>query len=110
LVALFVFFFVVPGHDPKPNQLPIGLVGPEGPVAPLAAGLARGGDFDVKRYPGAREARLAILEREVYGALLVARRPRLLIAAATGGGPMTALRTARRRRAITPRGGTQGPA
>lgn len=82
LVALFVFFFVFPGHDPEPNHLPIGVVGPEGPVAPLAAGLERDGDFDVKRYADAREARSAILDREVYGALLVEGRPRLLIASA----------------------------
>jgi hypothetical protein len=82
LVALFVFFFVFPGHDPEPNHVPIGVVGPEGPFAPLAAGLERGGDFDVKRYGGAEEARSAILDREVYGALLVEPRSRLLIASA----------------------------
>ena len=80
LVALFSFFFVFPGHDPEPNHVPLGLVGPG--AERTAAALERDGAFDPRRYAGAGEAREAIRDREVYGAVVTGPRPRLLVAGA----------------------------
>ena len=80
LVALFSFFFVFPGHDPEPDGVPLGLVGPG--AERTAAALERGGAFEPRRYGSAGEAREAILDREVYGAVVTGPRPRLLIAGA----------------------------
>ncbi|MDQ3935982.1 MAG: ABC transporter permease, partial [Actinomycetota bacterium] len=65
LVALFSFFFVYPGHDPKPNHVPLGLVGPG--AERTGAALERDGRFEPRYYEDAGEARDAILDREVYG-------------------------------------------
>ena len=80
LVALFAFFFVYPGHDPKPNHLPIGVSGTA--ADRVAAELQRGGRFEVKRFSDAQAARRAILDREVYGALVTGPQPRVLVATA----------------------------
>jgi hypothetical protein len=80
LVALFVFFFVYPGHDPEPNGVPLGLVGPA--AERTAAALERDGRFEPKRYDDAAAARAAIEDREVYGAVISGGRPQLLIASA----------------------------
>ncbi|MDQ3740541.1 MAG: hypothetical protein M3389_06305, partial [Actinomycetota bacterium] len=44
LVALFTFFFVYPGHDPKPNGLRVAVVAAGG-GAPDAAAAADGAAF-----------------------------------------------------------------
>jgi hypothetical protein len=80
LVALFSFFFVYPGHDPKPNHVPLGLVGPG--AERTAASLERGGRFEPRLYDDAADAREAILDREVYGAVVTGARPSLLVASA----------------------------
>jgi hypothetical protein len=71
---------VFPGHDPEPNHVPLGLVGPG--TERTAAALERGGRFEPKRYEDEERAREAILDREVYGAVLTGPRPRLLVAGA----------------------------
>lgn len=80
LVALFAFFFVYPGHDPEPNAVPLGLVGPA--AGETAQALERDGRFEPKRYEDAEAARRAILDREVYGAVISGPQPRLLVARA----------------------------
>ena len=80
LVALFSFFFVFPGHDPEPNHVPLGLVGPG--AGRTAAALERDGRIEPRRYEDAAAAREAILDREVYGAVLTGPRPSLLVATA----------------------------
>jgi hypothetical protein len=78
LQALYVFFFVVPGHDPEPNGLPVAAVtGPAGGPA-LAASLP---GVDLREVPGEAAARRLILDREVYGAVL-ADGGRVLVASA----------------------------
>jgi hypothetical protein len=70
--AMFVFFFVFPGHDPKPNGLPAGAVGPGPAVDALARQLARRpGGIDAKRYATVADARRAIRRRDVYGAFVL---------------------------------------
>ena len=73
LQAALVLLFVLPAHDPEPHGLPVGVVGP-------APAFADGG-FDVHRYPDAAAAREAVLEREVYGALIPSEG-RVLVASA----------------------------
>lgn len=58
-VALYAFFFLYPAHDPEPNGLPIGAVGID----------LQADDFEVRAYETPEEAREAVLDREVYGAL-----------------------------------------
>jgi hypothetical protein len=80
LVALFVFFFVFPGHDPEPNHVPIAVTGPG--AAQVTAALDRGDAFDVRELSDPAAARQAILDREVYGALVTGPSPRILVASA----------------------------
>jgi hypothetical protein len=80
LVALFSFFFVYPGHHPKPNHLPLGLAGPA--AERTAAQLERDGRFEPRRYEDEAAARAAVLDRQVYGAAITGARPRLLVATA----------------------------
>jgi len=71
LQVAYVFFFVFPGHEPKPNGLKVGVVGSE-----TEAGEAHKQIQSV--LPGATEVRLgslpqarqAIKDRDVYGALV----------------------------------------
>lgn len=82
LQVVFVLAFVVPGHNPKPNQLPVGIVGAGPPAAALQSRLdAR--HFDVHRFATLQAALRAIDDREVYGAFdLVGARPTLTVASA----------------------------
>ena len=80
LVALFAFFFVYPGHDPEPNGVPLGLVGPG--AERTGAELERNGRFEAKRYDDEGAARAAILDREAYGAVVTGTQPKLLVASA----------------------------
>jgi hypothetical protein len=82
LIGLFVFFFVTPAHDPKPNGLPVVVVGPPPATDPLARRL-EGRDFDVERAESAEAARGKIEDRDAYGAfVLAAPAPRVLVATA----------------------------
>jgi hypothetical protein len=68
LQTLFVFFFVFPGHDPKPNGLPVAVVGPPAATQAFSQALRQRGDFEVKRTASPAAARQLIRDREVYGA------------------------------------------
>ena len=82
LQALLVAAFVLPGHKPEPHDVPIGVVGSSAPVD--AATAAHPGAFEVERFASSADAREAIEERDVYGALvtLPGEQQRLLIASA----------------------------
>jgi hypothetical protein len=79
LVALFTFAFVYPAHDPKPNNLPLAVVGDPGP---LAAQGEQGEQFDIVRVDHTAAAHQAVLDREAYGAIIADRSPQFLIATA----------------------------
>jgi hypothetical protein len=80
--ALLVAAFVIPGHDPEPHGVPVGVAGPPPALAAAEESLATRGDaFEVHRYPGAAQARAANEDREVYGGILPAER-RVLVASA----------------------------
>jgi hypothetical protein len=82
LIGLFVFFFVTPAHDPKPNGLPVVVVGPPAATDPLTQRL-EGRDFDVERAESAEAARGKIEDRDAYGAIVLAPpAPRVLVATA----------------------------
>jgi hypothetical protein len=70
LQLVYVTLFVLPGHDPRPNGLPVATVSE-------SARSAQG--FEVVRVADEAAARQAILDREVYGALLP---DRVLVASA----------------------------
>jgi hypothetical protein len=77
--ALLVLGFVVPGHEPRPHDVPVGVVGPPAAAAALEA---RAPDaLDARAYASQDAARAAIGDREVYGALVPAEG-RLLVASA----------------------------
>src|SRR5215210_4308824 len=70
--ATFVFFFVFPGHDPRPNGLQVGAVASPPATDALARQLARRSDgFEVRRFATEAAARRAIEQRDVYGAFVV---------------------------------------
>jgi hypothetical protein len=80
--ALLVLAFVVPGHDPEPHDVPIAVVGTaEAAAIQREVDAAVPGGFDVTAVPDAAAAEQAILDRDVYGAVIPAER-RLLIASA----------------------------
>jgi hypothetical protein len=91
--AMFVFFFVFPGHDPEPNGLPVGVAGPPAAAEAFGRQLERGqGEFDVKRYATPEAARQAILDREAYGAFVLGPAgPRELITAQAASFTVTQL-------------------
>ena len=71
LQVVYVFFFVFPGHEPKPNGLQIGTVGTQSQVAEAERqvdGVLPG--VDGVRFGTAREARRAVQDREIYGAFV----------------------------------------
>jgi hypothetical protein len=93
----FVAFFTSALHDPRPNALPVGVVGPA-PAAKqvqrlLAQALPQG--FDVRQYSDERAARQAIRQQDIDGAFIPdPSRPRLLLAGATGASVVNVLHLA----------------
>ena len=79
VIALVLAAFTWPSGRLEPRDLPIGVVGP------VPAALAHGDAFDVHRYASEADARAAIRDREVYGA--IAGRTALV---ATGASPAVA--------------------
>jgi hypothetical protein len=89
LVGLaFVVVFLDAFHAPVPHHLPVAVVGAGQQVEQVAAALEERapGRFRVRQLPDEATARTEILHRDVYGALVVAARPRLLVAGANGQG------------------------
>jgi hypothetical protein len=62
--------FLIPGHAPKPNGLPVAVVGAAAPAARQATTLRRSG-FAVRRLSSPQAARRQILDRRVYGAIVL---------------------------------------
>jgi hypothetical protein len=83
MVFLFVWLFAAALHQPKPHDLPIGLVAPAAVATKIEAamGKAAPGTFAVSSYAGKEEAVKAIEDRDVVGALVVGGpQPEILIA------------------------------
>lgn len=71
LVAAFAFFFVYPGHDPRPNGVPVTIAAAEPIAGLLTDALEADGAFDVTMVDDDQAARDAILDRDAYGAFVV---------------------------------------
>lgn len=94
----FVAFFTSALHDPRPNALPVGVVGPPQAAKQVQRHLARAlpQGFDVRTYADEAAARRAIREQAIDGAFITdpTTRPRLLLAGATGAGAVNVLQAA----------------
>jgi hypothetical protein len=88
--AVLVLAFVVPGHDPRPHDVPVGVVGPAAAAAALEA-RAPAGALAATAFGDVAAARAAILDREVYGAIVPGPdgRPREVLVA-TAASPAVA--------------------
>jgi hypothetical protein len=82
VVFIFVSSNVAANHEPKPHDLPVGVVGPPQLVSATARQLDRRapGAFQILGYRSPAAARTAILHRSVYGAFDPGTPPSLLIA------------------------------
>ncbi len=83
----FIFFFTSALHDPKPDQMKVGIVAPASVRHGVEAQLNQAipGGFQLEPYPSPAAAREAIREQEVDGAFVAdAAAPRLLTAGALG--------------------------
>ncbi|WP_407563215.1 hypothetical protein [Streptomyces sp. 184] len=92
---------MIPGlRDPAPSDMPLGLAGPGPAVEQVEAQLATAapGAFEVTRYADEAEARTALREQDVLGAIVLGPAPKqppaLLVASAAGDAPTTAATTA----------------
>lgn len=74
LQTLFVFFFLVPAHDPKPNGFPVAVTGTGPAVERFTARLREEGDFDVQQARTPAAGRRLVLDRDVYGSFVLGRR------------------------------------
>ena len=90
IVARVRALFAGPSSRLAPRDLPIGVAGTPGTVAPIERQLAsQEGAFDIHRYGTEAEAREAIEDREVYGAFLASPSgPKVLTSSA--GSPAVA--------------------
>lgn len=71
LIALVVILFAWPAARLAPRDLPVGVAGPSPATDAIAADLDAHG-FDVHHYASLADARAAIEDRDVYGALVAA--------------------------------------
>jgi len=80
--AIFVLAYVVPGHNAKPHDLPVAVVGSTAAARQLSAQLDKA-NFRVVKGGDEAAARSLILHRKAYGAFLFdGARPRVLTAPA----------------------------
>jgi hypothetical protein len=70
---LFVVTYALTQHEPKPHGLRVAFVGPDIARAGMQGGLDRvsPGAFELRSYSSAEKARQAVLDRSVYGALVL---------------------------------------
>ncbi len=94
VVSLLLTVFAWPAVNTAPNKLPIGLVTTPTMTKRLPQLLERlrPGAFDLKAFASETEARQAILEREVYGAILLdpTRPEDFKVLTASAGSPAVA--------------------
>jgi hypothetical protein len=87
MMFLFVWLFATALHRPQPHDLRVGIVGPETMIETVMAGAEANapGTFVFTSYPSADEARSAIKERDMDGALIIgSSEPQILVAGASG--------------------------
>ena len=79
--ALFVLSYVGAFHNPRPHNLPIGVVG----SSPLAPAVAKAVSVELKPYASEPAARRAIDQRKIYGALVSGPQGQTLIVVPAAG-------------------------
>jgi hypothetical protein len=89
LVVLLLLFGLIGTaiRDPRPHDIPVGLVGPAAAVQQLSENFAKAapGTFQFTSYPAENEARAALDSRTVAGVLVIEQSsPRLIVAGAAG--------------------------
>src|SRR5262249_9341221 len=86
LVALALAAFAWPAANLAPRDLPLGLVGPAPVVAEMSRQLQRRAPnaFDLHAYASEADARAAIKNRAIYGAIVVAPTGTTLLVASAG--------------------------
>lgn len=84
IIALSLWAFAWPAARTAPRDVPIGVAGPAEAAAGVKQQLGeRDGAFEIHSYADEAEARSAIEEREVYGAIIATQQgPKLLTASA----------------------------
>ena len=94
IVAVIVMAFVWPSATSRPQNLPVGISGPEAAVAAVEDELAEQdpAPFDLQEVDSRDDAVSQIESRELYGAILLGDEPEVLIASAAGAVPAQALR------------------
>jgi len=83
----FVFFFTSALHDPKPDGMTVGIIGPAAARAKVQSALeqAMPGGIELRTYASAHDAREATREQEVNGAFVAdPAKPTLITAGALG--------------------------
>ena len=90
VLAILAIAFALPATKSKPNDVPIGIAGPQAATGQVAAVLEQKapGAFAVTYYPGTESLRDAILDRQVYGGLAFGADGPLLL---TAGGASPAV-------------------
>lgn len=95
--AVFLTVTLTAFHKPTPHAVPVGIVAPAGGTQRLRSALERSapGGFALRSYPSEAQARTAIADRQVDGAVVAgAHATTLLIARAGGSAPAQFLTTA----------------
>lgn len=83
LLTVLLIAFALPASNSGANNVPIGVVGPTA----ISEKLAAGDEFDVTIYTDAEAAREAILDRDVYGAVVVGQDGSVNALVATAASP-----------------------
>ena len=81
--------------SPTPHDIPVGLAGPAPAVAQVSAAFAQNapGVFDFTTYPSEADARAAIDERSIDGALVIGQAGSTLVVAGAAGDAVTGVIT-----------------
>lgn len=84
VVGILVLLFLWPAGAAEPRNLPIGLVGPDQITSQLSSQLdsRQPGAFSIDQFSSEEEAIDAMEQKEIYGAVVVGREVKLLIATA----------------------------
>jgi hypothetical protein len=95
IVALAVLAYAWPAARVEPRDVPIGVVGTGALSQSAIAGLeqARPGAFEPKLYVDETAARAAIVDRDVYGALMISRQGIQVLTASAASPSMAAILT-----------------
>jgi hypothetical protein len=92
VLGVLVTAFVWPSSEIAPRDVPIAVAGPPEAADAVSQQLEQAvpGGFDVTAVGSEDEARAAIEDREVYGAVVLASSGEPLVLTASGGGPVVA--------------------